>query len=180
MGRDGWSYIGAFLLAVFMASCGGTGGGPSNSGQQFVFTPRGQLNLAVQTTSNPLAAQTTNTLLAAQTTSNSDTLILTATLLDPQGVPFRNSKISFTADFPDATFIPGNDNTGSVITDDNGRGSIMLVAGATTGKMRVLAEAPPELDIATGATVTLTEQGFISLGPLDVIPDAVTFVNPAP
>src|SRR5262245_28606945 len=141
MGRGGWSCTIALLLAMFMASCGGTGGGPSNSGQQFVFTPRGQLNLAVQTTNSLLATQTTNSLLATQTTNSllatqttngSDTVILTATLLDPQGVPFRNTKISFTADFPDATFIPGVHNTGSVLTDDNGQGSIMLVAGLTT------------------------------------------------
>src|SRR5262245_43576576 len=134
MGRGGWNRIVTLMLVLFIASCGGTGGGPSNSGQQFVFTARGRLNLTVQTTDDPAK------------------LILTATLLDPQGVPFRNTQVLFTADFPDVTFIPGNHNKGSVLTDNNGQGSIMLVAGLTTGKMHVLAEAD-RLDIATGITV---------------------------
>jgi hypothetical protein len=68
---------------------------------------------------------------------------LTATLLDPQGIPFRNQQIAFTAEFPDATFIPGDDNQGSAVTDDAGQASITLVAGLKLGKMRVTAEAPP-------------------------------------
>lgn len=162
MGRCGWGVGAALVLAVLGASCGGTGGGPSDSGNQFVFTARGRLNLAVQTTSDPKK------------------LILTATLLDPQGVPFRNQPIMFTAEFPDATFIPGNDNKGSVLTDDSSQASITLIAGLTIGKMRVIVEAPPALNISTGITVTLTEQGFVSVGPLGIIPSSVTFVNPAP
>jgi hypothetical protein len=160
MGCRGWSRIIALLLAVMTASCGGTGGGPSSSGNQFVFTARGRLNLAVQTTDDPTK------------------LILTATLLDPQGVPFRNTVISFSADFSDATFIPGNDNTGSVTTNDSGQASIMLLAGLTTGLMRAIAEAPSALDIFTGITVNLTAQGFVTLGSLGIIPNRVTFVNP--
>jgi hypothetical protein len=144
-----------------MASCGGTGGGPSSSGSQFVFTARGRLNLAVQPTDDPT------------------TLILTATLLDPQGLPFRNTAVTFSADFQDASFIPGDDNSGKVTTDDNGQASIMLIAGLTTGKMRVIAEAPPAFDISTGITVNLTAQGFITIGDLGIIPSTVTFVNPA-
>lgn len=175
MGRCGWGVGIALILAVLGASCGGTGGGPSDSGNQFVFTARGRLGLAVQTVS--ASAQQT---AGAQATLDPKKLLLTATLLDPQGVPFRNELVTFTADFPDATFIPGNDNTGSVRTDDNGQASITLVAGLTLGKMRVVAEAPVALNISTGITVTLTEQGFISLGDLGIIPSAVTFVNPAP
>src|SRR5712692_9637902 len=162
MGRCGWRVGVALVLALLGASCGGTGGGPSDPGNQFVFTARGRLNLAVQTTSDPKK------------------LILTATLLDPQGVPFRNQPITFTAEFPDATFIPGNDNQGSVLTDDSGQASITLVAGLKLGKMRVIAEAPAALNISTGITVTLTQQGFVSQGPLGIIPTSVTFVNPAP
>ena len=143
-----------------MASCGGTSGGPSNSGKQFVFTARGRLSLVVQTTNDPKVIQ------------------ITATLLDPQGLPFRNTRITFTADFPDATFIPGDDNRGSVLTNDNGQASITLLAGLIIGKMRVLAEGPAALNIATGVTVTLTTQGFISLGDLGIIPVEVTFINP--
>jgi hypothetical protein len=160
MGCQGWNRIIVLLLAVVMASCGGTGGGPSNSGNQFVFTARGRLNLAVQTTDDPTK------------------LVLTATLLDPQGIPFRNTVISFSAEFNDATFIPGNDNKGTVITDNNGQAAIMLLAGLTTGKMRVVAEAPPAFDISTGITVNLTAQGFVTLGDLSIIPSSVTFVNP--
>lgn len=160
MGCRGWNRIIVALLAMIMASCGGTGGGPSNSGNQFVFTARGRLNLAVQTT------------------DDSAKLILKATLLDPQGLPFRNTAIAFSAEFNDATFIPGNDNKGTVITDDSGQAVIMLLAGLTTGKMRVIAEGPSALDISTGITVTLTAQGFITLGALGIIPSGVTFVNP--
>jgi hypothetical protein len=160
MGRGAWSRIAALLIALSVMSCGGTGGGPSDSGKQFVFTPRGRLNLAVQTTNDPTK------------------LILTATLLDPQGIPFRNTNLSFRADFADATFIPGDDNTGTVTTDDNGQASIMLLAGLTTGKMRVIADAPAALNISTGITVNLTAQGFVTLGDLGIIPSEVTFVNP--
>lgn len=161
MGCRGWNRIIVVLLAMIMASCGGTGGGPSDSGNQFVFSARGRLNLGVQTTDDPAK------------------LVITATLLDPQGVPFRNAEVTFTADFPDATFIPGDDNSGKITTDDNGQASILLLAGLTTGKMRVMAEAPSSLDISTGLTVNLTSQGFVTLGALNIIPNAITFVNPA-
>lgn len=176
MERCGWGVGIALILAVLGASCGGTGGGPSDSGNQFVFTARGRLILSVQTAS----AGTSQGCQASQGVSDPKRLILTATLLDPQGVPFRNQLITFTADFPDATFIPGNDNTGSVLTDDAGQASIALVAGLKVGKMRVIAEAPSALNISTGITVTLTEQGFVSLGSLGIVPSSVTFVNPAP
>lgn len=176
MGRCGWGTGLALILAVLGASCGGTGGGGSaDSGNQFIFTARGRLGLAVQTVS-ATAQQTAS----AQSALDPKRLLLTATLLDPQGVPFRNTLVTFTADFPDATFIPGNDNTGSARTDDNGQASITLVAGLTLGKMRVVAEAPSALNISTGITVTLTEQGFVSLGSLGIVPSSVTFVNPAP
>jgi hypothetical protein len=148
------------MIAIIMASCGGTGGGPSNSGNQFVFTARGRLSLVVQPTDDPRK------------------ILITATLLDPQGLPFRNTQVTFTADFPDATFIPGDDNKGSVHTDDNGQATITLIAGLIIGKMRILAEGPAALNIATGVTVTLTAQGFISLGDLGIIPAEVIFINP--
>jgi hypothetical protein len=65
-----------------------------------------------------------------------------------------------------------------VTTDDNGQATITLIAGLTIGKMRVLAEAPAALNLATGITVTLTTQGFVSLGDLGIIPAEVTFINP--
>jgi hypothetical protein len=176
MGRCGWGVGVALILAVLGASCGGTGGGPSDSGDQFVFTARGRLILSVQT----VGAGVSQGCQSSQAVSDPKRLLLTATLLDPQGVPFRNQRITFTAEFPDATFIPGNDNQGSVLTDDSGQASITLVAGLKLGKMRVIAEASAALNISTGITVTLTEQGFLSQGPLGIIPSAVTFVNPAP
>ncbi|MGE0827703.1 MAG: hypothetical protein AB7P18_36960 [Candidatus Binatia bacterium] len=160
MGCGRWNRLIAVMIAIVMTSCGGTSGGPSNSGNQFVFTARGRLSLVVQTTNDPKK------------------ILITATLLDPQGLPFRNTRVTFTADFADATFIPGDDNKGSVTTDDNGQASITLIAGLIIGKMRVLAEGPPALNIATGVTVTLTAQGFISLGELGIIPAEVTFINP--
>lgn len=147
-------------LVYALVGCGGTGGGPSDSGKPLVFQARGRLNLIVQPTNDPRV------------------LILIATLLDPQGVPFRNQQITFTAEFADATFIPGNDNQGSALTNDIGQAKITLVAGLTTGLMRVTAEAPPALNISTGVTVEITAQGFVSRGPLGIIPAAVTFVNP--
>ncbi|HXG17630.1 MAG TPA: hypothetical protein VNN62_00960 [Methylomirabilota bacterium] len=160
MGRGIWNRIAALLIALGMMSCGGTGGGPSDSGNQFLFSARGRLNLVAQVTNDPRK------------------LLITATLLDPQGLPFRNTPVTFTADFADATFVPGEDNRGSVTTDDNGQATITLIAGLTIGKMRVLAEAPAALNIATGITVTLTTQGFVSLGDLGIIPTEVTFINP--
>jgi hypothetical protein len=181
MGRCGWGVGVALVLALLGASCGGTGGGPSDSGHQFVFDARGRLILTVQTVS-------TGTDQGCPSTGNDPRrLLLTATLLDPQGVPFRNQLITFTAEFPDATFIPSNknatsgaNNQGSILTDDNGQAIITLVAGLKVGRMRVTADAPPALNISTGITVTLTEQGFVSQGDLGIIPTSVTFVNPAP
>ncbi|MEW6300982.1 MAG: hypothetical protein AB1671_25155, partial [Thermodesulfobacteriota bacterium] len=90
MGRcGGWSRGIAVALAFVAASCGGTGGGPSDSGKPLVFQARGRLNLIAQPTNDPRV------------------LTLIATLLDPQGVPFRNQPVTFTAEFQDATFIPG-------------------------------------------------------------------------
>lgn len=143
-----------------MGSCGGTGGDSSNSGNQFVFTARGRLSLAIQTTNDPRK------------------ILVTATLIDPQGRPFRNTRVTFTADFPDATFIPGDNNQSSVTTNDSGQATVTLIAGLTLGRMRILAEAPTALNLATGFTVELTEQGFISLGDLEIIPAEVIFINP--
>src|SRR5262245_58073 len=175
MGRCGWGVGVALILAVLGASCGGTGGGPSDPGNQFVFDARGRLNLTVQTVGAGVDQG-----CQPQTVSDPKRLLLTATLLDPQGVPFRNQSITFTAEFPDATFIPGNDNQGSVLTDDRGQASITLVAGLKLGKMRVIAEAPAALNISTGITVQVTEQGFFTPGPLGIIPSSLTFLNPAP
>jgi adhesin/invasin len=116
--------------------------------------------------------------LIAQPTSDPRVLTLIATLLDPQGVPFRNQSVTFTAEFADATFIPGNDNQGSALTNDAGQARVTLVAGLTTGQMRVTAEAPPALNISTAITVEITAQGFVSRGDLGIIPSSVTFVNP--
>lgn len=160
MGCGRWNRLGAVIIALVMASCGGTGGGPSDSGNQFVFTARGRLNLVIQPTDDPRK------------------ILLTATLLDPQGLPFRDTTVTLTADFPDATFIPGDDNRSAITTDDNGQASVTLIAGLILGKMRILAEAPPALNLATGVTVTLTAQGFVSLGELGIIPAEVTFINP--
>src|SRR5215813_12194488 len=115
MGRWGWRVGVALILAMLGASCGGTGGGPSDPGNQFVFDARGRLILTVQTVGAGVDQG-----CQSQAVSDPKRLLLTATLLDPQGVPFRNQQITFTAeDFPDATFIPGNDNKGSVLTDDS-------------------------------------------------------------
>ena len=139
MGRGGWNRIAVVLFVIFVTSCGGTGGDPSNSGKQFVFTARGSLNLSVQVVKN-----------------DPTTLNLIATLLDPQGTPFGGTTVSFFAEFSDATFIPGNKNTGTAITDDSGQANIQLVAGLTPCRMRVIVEALADLNIATGLTVTLT------------------------
>jgi hypothetical protein len=62
---SGWRIgIALFIMAVAV-SCGGTGGGPVDSGQPLVFQLRGRLNLIAQTTSDPRL------------------LLLIATLLDP-------------------------------------------------------------------------------------------------
>lgn len=166
MGRcGGWRIAIALLFAVLAVggmSCGGTGGGPSDSGQPLVFQLRGRLNLIAQSTADPRQ------------------LLIIATLLDPQGLPFRDRRISFTAEFEDALFVPGSGNLGTALTDDNGQAKITLVAGFQTGMMRIIAEAPPELNLSSGITVQLTVAGYFpNLGTLGILPAAVTFVNPA-
>jgi hypothetical protein len=116
-------------------------------------------------------------------------LTLRATLFDPQGLPLRNQLITFVAEFADATFIPQDrnpatcdpvscSNRGAALTNDSGQAQVTLIAGLTTGRMRVIAEAPSALNISTGLSVTITNQGFVTLGPLGLIPSAVTFINP--
>jgi hypothetical protein len=105
---------------------------------------------------------------------------LTATLLDPNGLPIPNQQITFAAEFADATIIPGQDNQGAVFTDNNGQAQIILIAGLTTGRMRVAAEAPPGFNLSTALFVDITTQGFLSLGSLGIIPAAITFINPGP
>jgi hypothetical protein len=172
MRRGGWSKTIALLCVLLVASCGGTGGGPSDSGKQFVFLARAQLFL-----------------LASVAVNNPTVLTLVATLLDPQGNPFRNTKITFEAEFADATFIPQDrnpatcnpvtcSNRGTVLTNDLGQAQVTLIAGLTTGLMRVIAEAPFDLNTATGISVLITNQGFVSRGVLGIIPAALTFVNP--
>lgn len=172
MGRRVWSIWITVLLAAFGVGCGGSGGGPSDSGTQFVFEARGRLSLS-----------------AIVDITDPTVLTLTATLLDPQGFPFRNERLTFAADFNDVTIIPQDrdpntcnvttcSNRGAVLTDNNGQAHILLIAGLTTGWLRVIAEAPPALNISTGITVTISEQGFISLGTLSIVPSAVTFINP--
>ncbi|MGH7966292.1 MAG: hypothetical protein ACRERD_31455 [Candidatus Binatia bacterium] len=173
MGYSRWGKGAALLLAVLAASCGGTGGGGSSgSGNQFVFQARGRLNLEASVAAN-----------------NPTVLTLLATLFDPQGIPLRNQLITFAAEFADATFIPQDrnpatcdptscSNRGAALTDDRGQARVTLIAGLMTGRMRVIAEAPLALNIFTGLSVTLTNQGFVTLGPLGLIPSAITFINP--
>src|SRR6185369_6608882 len=44
--------------------------------------------------------------------------------------------------------------------------------------MRVIAEAPNSLNVATAISVPFTALGFITGGALSITPPAVTFVNP--
>lgn len=183
MGRcGGWMKILALLLAAFTASCGDTGGGPSGSGKPFVFQGRGRLNLIAQ-------------LVPATPT----VIKITATLLDPQGNPFRNQRVTFEAEFRDATIIPANTpenislaclppdsngnatrctNRGAAITNDSGQAQVTVIAGLTLGSMRITAEAPANLNIASAMSVQITSQGFIGGTALAIFPTAVVFLNP--
>lgn len=176
MGRCGWSRKAALLCALLLASCGGTGGGPSDSGKQFVFLARAQLDFGLDP-AKPFDPQ------------NSSVLNLLATFLDPQGNPFRNTRITFEAEFADATFIPQDrnpatcdpvtcSNRGAVLTDDFGKAPITLIAGLTTGRMRIIAEAPSSFNVARGMNVMIVKQGFVTRGVLSIIPAGVIFVNP--
>lgn len=184
MGRGGWMKTVAVLLAVVTASCGGTGGGSSDSGHPFVFQTRGRLNLIAQLVTN-----------------DPTVLTIIATLLDPQGNPFRNQRVTFEAEFPDATIVPANTkenaivnlaclpqpsngnatrctNRGASITDDLGQAQVTLIAGLTLGRMRLTAEAPANLNISSAISVTITNQGFIGGTALAILPTSATFVNP--
>jgi len=193
MGRGGWMKTVAFLLAVITASCGGTGGGGSSgSGNPLVFQTRGRLNLI---------AQVVNQSALNGTSVDPTVLTIIATLLDPQGNPFRNQRVTFEAEFPDATIVPGNTpqnaaaslaclpqlsngnatrctNRGASITDDFGQAQVTLIAGLTLGRMRLTAEAPANLNISSAISVTITNQGFIGGTDLAILPTSATFVNP--
>lgn len=206
MGRwGGWMKGIALLLAVLAASCGNTGGNSSSSGDPFVFQARGRLNLIAQpvTGSNSLSVSGSNSRSVTDSSSSDPTVLnITAILLDPQGNPFRNQRVTFEAEFADATFIPANTsenqtppslaclpqasngnvtrctNRGAAITDDFGQAQVTLIAGLTLGNMRVTAEAPAALNISSAITVKITQQGFLGGVDLAIIPTSVQFINP--
>ncbi|MGE0825025.1 MAG: hypothetical protein AB7G75_16055 [Candidatus Binatia bacterium] len=179
----GWlKLIVVLFLTTLIVSCGNTDKKSTSSGSPFVFQSRARLNLVARTTQN-----------------DPTVLELIATLLDPQGNPFRNQRVTFEAEFPDATLLPANTpqnqalacrnrngtgnatrctNRGAAITDDNGQAQVTLVAGLLTGRMRVIAEAPSSLNIANAISVTITNRGFLGGVDLAVFPDAATFINP--
>ena len=204
MGRcGGWIQRMTLFLAVFAISCGDTGNNKSSStGRPFVFQARARLNLVAQVAPD-----------------DPKILHITAILLDPQGNPFRNQRVTFEAEFPDAIFTPPNPtqndalacldrsgtgnstrctNRGAAITDDNGQATVTLFAivgsnntpsnprGQTCNLdpskpdcfMRVIAEAPNSLDVASAISVPFTPLGFLIGGDLSITPPAVTFVNP--
>lgn len=191
MGRcGGWIKGLALLVVALIVGCGDTDNNkPASTGKPFVFQARGRLNLAVQV--DP---------------TDPKLLYLTATLLDPQGNPMRNQRVTFEAEFPETVFLPlnaqndplacldragiGNTtrcvNRGAAITDDNGQAKVTLfsIVGSNTAPrnpgrlMRVTAEAPNSLDIATSVSVPFTNLGFLIGGALSIIPPQVTFVNP--
>ena len=197
MGRcGGWIKKSALFLIALAVSCGDTGNNkPSSTGKPFVFQARARLNLIAQVDPN-----------------DAKFLYLTALLIDPQGNPFRNQRITFEAEFPDAIFIPPNTfpvdspgrdplaclapsgtgnstrctNRGAAITDDNGQAKVTLFAivGPPNAPrnpnrlMRVIAEAPNSLDVATAISVPFTAVGFLLGGDLAITPPQATFVNP--
>jgi hypothetical protein len=192
MGRcGGWIKGMALFLVALIVNCGDTGGNKSPStGNPFVFQARARLNLAVQVAPN-----------------DPKLLRITATLLDPQGNPFRNQRVTFEAEFPEAIFLPPNPtendllaclgqsgtgnstrctNRGAAITDDNGQARVTLfsIVGSTNAPtnpdrlMRVIAEAPNSLDVASAISVPFTTLGFLLGGDLSITPPEVTLVNP--
>lgn len=159
----------ALVLAALAVSCGDTDSKSSKTGEVFVFQARARLNLVAQVDPD-----------------DPKRLHLTATLLDPQGLPLSDQRVTFEAEFPEAIFVPDGTNRGVAITDDNGQAKVTLstILGPTNAPsnpdrlMRVIAEAPPSLDVATAISVPFTTLGFIVGGALSVTPPAVTFVNP--
>jgi len=157
-----WKKIWGLLIGVGWLVWGCGGGGSSDLDEGFVLQSAGSLNL-----------------VATVDVANPQAMDLTATLFDSNGAVISNQRITFAAEFPDATIVPGEDNQGAVFTANNGQARVTLIAGLTTGRMRIAAEAPPGFNLSTVLFVDITTQGFLSLGSLGVIPAAITFINPS-
>ncbi|HEY2387745.1 MAG TPA: hypothetical protein VGK30_12350 [Candidatus Binatia bacterium] len=170
------------VLAIVIASCGGTGGGSGhggNPGAQFVLNSNnsGRLMLII----DPSTVDA----------NKSDRIGLVATLTDNLGNPISGIVITFSSDIKDISFIPGQTsngiNFGQAVTDAHGNADIIAVAGvsptstgAIVGTGAIFAEPPSGFGLRAQASITLLDVGFVDAAQLGVIPVSETLVEPAP
>jgi len=172
----------AGVLAIVIASCGGTGGGSGhggNPGAQFVLNSNNAGRLILNIDPSTVDA------------NKSDRIGLVATLTDNLGNPISGIVITFSSDLPDITFIPGqtanNINFGQAVTDSHGNADIIAVAGtsptstgAIVGTGAIFAEPPAGFGLRAQTQITLLDVGFVDAAQLGVIPTTATLVEPAP
>jgi hypothetical protein len=172
----------AGVLAIVIASCGGTGGGSGhggNPGAQFVLNSNNSGRLILNINPSTVDA------------NKADRIGLVATLTDSLGNPISGILITFSSDIPDISFIPGqtanNKNIGQAVTDAHGNADIIAVAGtsptstgAIVGTGAIFAEPPSGFGLRAQTQITLLDVGFIDGSQLSVIPTTATLVEPAP
>ncbi len=172
----------AGVLAIVIASCGGTGGGSGhggNPGAQFVLNSNNAGRIILNVDPGEVDA------------NKSDRIGLVATLTDNLGNPIAGIVVTFTSDIPDIGFIPGqttnNINFGQATTDAHGNADIIAVAGASPtstgaiiGTGAIFAEPPSGFGLRAQTPITLLDVGFIDASQLGVIPSSEDLVEPAP
>jgi hypothetical protein len=176
--------VAAMALAAIAGSCGGTGGGGGGGDG----TPQPQFIL----NSNNSGRLILNVNPGTVDANKSDRIGLVAQLTDSQGHGISGVAVTFTSEIDDIEFIPNQvdengENSGTVVTDANGRADIIAIAGSSptgTGEIigtgAIFATVPASFGLRAQTQVTLTDVGFIDADQLSVIPSGINLVEPGP